>query len=204
MQKHTFKLAGFALFSALVLTACEQKVAEEATTEAVATSSISGTFTADTENSVVEWFGKKVTGEHNGTVQLADASFSVEDGAVISGNATIDLTTIVVKDIEDAEFNAKLKGHLESPDFFNVAEFPTATLAITGANKGDLTIKGITQPVSFDAIVSEADGKIVVTGSITIDRTAYDIRYGSGKFFENLGDKTINDEFTLKFNVVAK
>lgn len=203
MKKVTFQIMTFAVLGAGFLTACAPKAKEEATEVAA----ISGTFNVDTDSSKIQWFGKKVTGEHNGTVKLKEGSFVVEKGALSSGTATIDLTTIVVIDLTDPEWNGKLKGHLESPDFFNIAEFPTASLTFQkGENglAGDLTIKGITKPAKFDAQVSEENGKAVVSGTLTVDRTAYDIRYGSGKFFENLGDKTISDEFSLKFKVVAK
>lgn len=203
MRNVTFKIAAFAVLSAGLLTACAPKAKEEAT-EAT---TVSGTFTVDTDSSTVQWFGKKVTGEHNGTVKLKEGSFVVENGILTSGAATIDLTTIVVIDLTDPEWNGKLKGHLESPDFFNIAEFPTASLTFRKAEsgfEGDLTIKGITKPAKFDAQISEENGKPVVTGTLTVDRTEYDIRYGSGKFFENLGDKTISDEFSLKFKVAAK
>lgn len=206
MKKVTFKLAAFTVLAALLFTACQPKKADE-TVNATTAPGISGSFLADTAASSVQWFGKKVTGEHNGTVKLKEASFVVENGTLKSGAAIVDLTTISNSDLTDSGWNAKLVGHLASEDFFNTAKFPTASIRFQNGENGlagDLTIKGISKPAKVEAQVGEENGKVIVTGSIIIDRTEFDIRYGSGKFFENLGDKTISDEFSLKFKVVAK
>lgn len=208
MKKITLSLAALALLAAFSFSSCtsspEPVVEEEVV---VVEEGISGNFAVDNEASTIEWLGKKVTGEHFGKIAIQDGSFSVENGVLVSGNAVVDMASITVEDIEDEKMNADLVGHLSTEDFFNVAEFPTATLNFNNEGEelvGDLTIKGITKPVSFTAEVNEVDGKAVATGSVTIDRTEYDVKYGSGKFFENLGDKTINDEFTLTFTIVAQ
>ncbi|MEM6345880.1 MAG: YceI family protein [Bacteroidota bacterium] len=169
------------------------------------------------EGSSLGWLAKKVTGQHNGSINVSNGEIKVESGAITAGNFTIDMKTITVLDIPaDNENNGKLAGHLNSPDFFNTDSFPTADFAITkvtalennpDANHivyGNLTIKGITQEISFPAMVSIADDALTAKAVFSIDRTLWDIRYGSGKFFEDLGDKTIYDEFELTVDLNAK
>ncbi|MBC35100.1 MAG: lipid-binding protein [Bacteroidetes bacterium] len=159
-------------------------------------------YVVNTANSIIEWEGKKVTGQHNGTIAIKSASLDMHDNHLHGGNFVVDMTSIVCLDIENEKYNKKLVGHLESDDFFSVETYPTATLKITddaifknGKAKvmGELTIKGKTLPIEFDA--HKADGKI--TAKIVVDRSKYDVRYGSKSFFDNLGDKMIYDDFTL-------
>jgi polyisoprenoid-binding protein YceI len=161
--------------------------------------------------SSVKWEGKKVTGSHNGMIKVSNGTLSFTDGKLSGGDVTIDMTSIVCEDIKDAEYNKKFIGHMASEDFFNIEKHKTATLKIksvtmkgnTAEIKGMLTIKGITKEVSFNAETKNNGGNFEAMGKITIDRTDFDIRYGSKKFFESIGDKMIYDEFTLDFNVVA-
>lgn len=165
----------------------------------------------DAAKSSVTWLGKKVTGEHTGTIALKDGQLLMDGGKLVGGNFTMDMTTLQVTDVKDEKMNAKLKGHLQNDDFFSVATHPTSTLKITkvtpkGGNNyevtGDLTIKGKTNPVTFPATVDSKTG--VGTAKIKIDRAKYDIRYGSKSFFDNLGDKAINDDFELDVNLATK
>ena len=162
--------------------------------------------------SKIEWTGKKVTGEHTGTISVEEGEIEVTDGKITGGTLYIDMNSIVVTDIKDEEMNGKLKGHLMSPDFFNVAEHPKAKLVITkvedkGDGKyhihGELTIKETTEKVEIPATITMEEGKVVAIGETEIDRTVYNIKYGSGKFFDNLGDNMIYDNFTIKFKVGA-
>ena len=136
----------------------------------------------------------------------------LEDGTLVGGNFTIDMNTLTNTDLE-GENKGKLEGHLKSDDFFGVATYPTAKLDITnveaqGGNKyeitGDLTIKEKTHEVTFPATVTTQGNQVTADASITIDRSKYDVRYGSGSFFDNLGDKTIYDEFHLQVSLVAE
>jgi len=163
----------------------------------------------DTQKSNVEWLGKKVTGEHSGTIQLKEGFVQMKKDKLVGGEFIIDMNTIVNTDIEDAEYKAKLEGHLKSEDFFGVENHPTAKLEIKKAsafenNKSKvtahLTIKGITLPVEFE--VEKGTDEMVAT--IVVDRSKYDIRYGSGSFFEGLGDKMIYDDFTLMVSLSLK
>jgi len=150
-----------------------------------------------------------VTGQHDGTIQLKSGELNVEGDVIVGGNFVVDMTTIANSDLEDAGTNAKLVGHLKSDDFFGVEKFPEANLVIkekavfTNSKAkvtADLTIKGTTHPVSFEVI---KDGN-TFTADITVDRSKYDVRYGSGSFFENLGNNLIYDDFTLGVKLVVK
>ena len=165
-------------------------------------------FKADASKSSLKWIGKKVSGEHYGMITLKEGMFTVDGDMITKGKFVIDMTTITVDDLE-GEWRDKLVGHLNSDDFFGTDKHKTATIEITESTKfkgdvatvkGKLTIKGITKPVSFD--VKRHDNKY--TSTVTVDRTMYDIKYGSGKFFDNLGDKMIDDNFTLEVKVYTK
>ena len=167
------------------------------------------TYTVDVAKSTITWIGKKVTGSHNGTIALQSGTLNVDGKKVTGGTFTIDMNSI-----KDADGSAKLEGHLKADDFFGVAKFPTSTFVITkvagsGAAvtvSGNLTIKGISKPLSFPATVTvNTDGTVsALAGKITVDRTKYDIRYGSKSFFDSIGDKAIDDNFELAVKLVAK
>lgn len=175
------------------------------------TSVFAGILKVDAAKSTVKWLGKKVTGEHTGTVALKEGSLVSENGKVTSGKIVMDMTTIVDKDLTDAEWNAKLIGHLKSDDFFAVATHPTSELVLTKVESngstsvftGNLTIKGITNPVTFNATSSKDGKNTSFVGTMTIDRTKFNMKFGSKSFFENLGDKVVYDDFTLDFNLVV-
>ena len=166
----------------------------------------------NTKVSSVEWIGKKVTGQHSGGISIKEGILNLHDGHLSTGKIVMDMSSITNTDME-GEMAQKLVGHLNSPDFFDVANHATATLDITGTkategNKhmisGNLTIKGITKPITFEATVEMKDGKLGAFAEMKVDRTLYDIKYGSGKFFEGLGDKVIDDEFIIKFKIAAE
>ncbi|MBI5915352.1 MAG: YceI family protein [Bacteroidetes bacterium] len=172
------------------------------------------TLRVDTMNSNIQWKAYKVTGEHSGVVNIKSGSLEYNDQGFFSGGSfDIDMTTIKNTDMQ-GDMAGKLEGHLKSDDFFGVAKYPMAKFVITkvvprgkpGEYKitGNLTIKQTTKEVKFDANLTEADGgKIIATGDMKIDRSDFDVRYGSGSFFDGLGDKTIYDEFDLKVKLVA-
>ena len=163
---------------------------------------------ADTAQTKLLWLGEKVTGEHSGTIKLQSGWISLQDNKVASGEFDIDMASI-----KDTENNARLMGHLKSDDFFGVEKFPVAKLVITGSTpfdkgsgtiSGNLTIKDVTNPIEFKAAMQKKDDGTWFFANLSIDRTKYNIRYGSGSFFDNLGDKTIYDEFKLKVNLLVK
>ena len=171
------------------------------------TTVLAGTQKVDVAKSTVKWLGKKVTGQHSGTISIKEGSLDVNKGKVTGGKVVIDMNSIVDTDLTDAAWNAKLVGHLKSDDFFGVATYPTAELVVTKVEgttfTGNLTIKGITNPVSFTAASAKEGGNTVYKGTLTIDRSKFNVKYGSKSFFDNLGDKVIYDEFTLDFNLVV-
>ncbi len=170
------------------------------------------TYTVNLRNSTLEWTGTKVTGSHQGTLSIEEGSITVADGNITGGTIIINMQSIVVTDIKDEGTNAKLKGHLSSDDFFGVAKHPTATFKIVSVKKkegenytikAELTIKGKTETIEFPALIKMEENKLVAIGTAEIDRTKYDIKYGSGSFFDNLGDKAIDDIFKVKLKVGA-
>lgn len=163
----------------------------------------------DTAASKIVYLGKKVTGEHSGTVKIQSGSLTFAKDALTGGSIVADMTSLTNTDITDGEYVKKFLDHMASDDFFSTAKFKTATLTVKSAKKlsgskysvtADLTIKGKTAPVTFEADVT-ADK---ATAKVNVDRTKYDIKYGSGKFFQNLGDKMINDEFSLDVALALK
>ena len=154
-----------------------------------------------TDKSKVVWKGYKVTGSHEGTIAIKSGHLSFDEDKLVGGEFVIDMTSISSTDLQ-GEYKGKLDGHLKSDDFFGVENHPTASLIFTEVNasgknsydvKGDLTIKGKTNPVSF--VISIYGNK--ATATVKVDRSKYDVRYGSASFFDNLKDKTIYDEFDL-------
>jgi polyisoprenoid-binding protein YceI len=162
--------------------------------------------------SSVTWHASKVTGSHFGKVPISSANMDYANGKITGGTFEMDMANLTVEDITDAGSNQKLTGHLKSDDFFSVTKFSKSHLKIknvksTGGNNyeitGDLTIKGITKPVTFPATVVASNGKITTTAEIKFDRTHYDIKYRSGSYFEDLADKLIYDEVKLDVKLVA-
>ena len=155
----------------------------------------------NTSKSKINWLAKKVTGQHEGTVNLKEGVLVFKGQKLVGGNFDVDMTSLTATDLK-GEYQGKLNGHLKSEDFFGTDKFPTSSLVFKTISEkakntytvtADLTIKGITNPVTFDMTVN---GNIAST-KFNVDRTKYDIKYKSGSFFENLGDKTIYDEFEL-------
>ncbi|OZV69068.1 YceI family protein [Winogradskyella aurantia] len=158
----------------------------------------------DVTESTVNWKGYKVTGEHEGTIKLKEGTLMFDGESLVGGNFVMDMTSINTTDLE-GEYKGKLDGHLKSADFFGVEKHPTANLKITNVEgnngkynvKADLTIKNITQPVEFTMYTKENSASAFVK----IDRTKFDIKYGSSSFFDDLKDKAIYDEFDLNVNL---
>ncbi len=165
----------------------------------------------DTKASKVYWTAKKVTGEHTGHVSLQNGTVTLKDGAISNATFTMDMNTIDCTDME-GEWKDKLVGHLKSDDFFSVEKNPTAAFNVKSVKKsgaqtlvtGDLTIKGITHEVSFPVDVKNDNTTLTANGTAKLDRTKWDIRYRSGKFFSDLGDNLIYDEFEIRIELVAK
>ncbi len=166
------------------------------------------TFKVVKESSTVTWKGEKVTGSHTGTIKIKEGGLDYEDGNLKGGKFVIDMTTIKTDEKID-----KLEGHLKSDDFFGVEKYPTATFVITevvnqgprGYNiTGDITIKGITKEIKFVAKIDDTKDQANATAEIVLDRSEFNVRFGSGSFFDGLGDKMIYDNFTLGIDLVVK
>lgn len=171
----------------------------------------------NTAESSLTWVGKKVTGSHEGSISILEGSVQVNRGLIENALVTIDMTSITVSDegMSD-DMKGKLTGHLNSADFFNVAEHDKAMFQLTsfapvkGGDKSDylitgtLTIKGISNSISFPAKVTFDKGMMRAEASLTFDRSKWNIRYGSGSFFDGLGDKMIYDDVEIAFVLVAR
>ena len=157
----------------------------------------------NTTKSQIKWTGKKIGGTHYGGIELIKGELVVDGDQIANGNFVMDMTTISNADVESEEYNQKFVGHLKSEDFFYVEKYPESTLEIKKSSpfkdnqarvSADLTIKGITEQISFDVV---REGSIY-TALIEVDRAKYDVRYGSKSFFNDIGDKAIDDIFTME------
>jgi polyisoprenoid-binding protein YceI len=158
------------------------------------------------EKSQIKWVGKKVTGQHEGTISFENGVLEFKGSKLTGGSFIVNMTSITVTDLKAGQGKEKLEGHLKADDFFGTDKFETAALdfkKVTAKGKGkytviaDLTIKGITNPVTFDLAVTSKNA----TTSFKVDRTKYDIKFKSKNFFENLGDNVIYDDFDLTVNL---
>ena len=178
-------------------------------------------FKLQPQLSTLGWEGKAVTHGHNGNIQFSSGELLVEGNKLTGGTVTVDMKTIKATDITDADTHAKFIGHMATDDFFLVEKYPTATFKIVSVTPlkaakgakattdnvtitGDMTIKEVTNRISFPAKSEVKGGLVTAVGKVVIDRTKYGLKYGSKSFFTSIGDKAINDDFTLNFNVIAK
>lgn len=173
--------------------------------------------TIDPAASKVTWTGKKMTGEHTGGITIKNGTLTWDTQGLQGANVTIDMTTITCTDLEGGAAT-KLVNHLKSPDFFNVEAHPTATFTSTKVEfidgaapgrpnyrvTGNLTIKGITHPITFDVRALFDGQRVIASANLTFDRSKYDVRFGSASFFESIGDKAISDDVQLTFDITAK
>ena len=159
----------------------------------------------DTKESSFVWTGTKVTGKHFGKISVKSSKVDIKDGKLSGGEIIMDMNSITVDDMT-GKWMTKLLNHLKDDDFFTVSKFPTAKLVIKkvygGKVDGELTIKGKTNPISFNYMMSKDKKKY--TGKMTFDRTKYGIVYKSGNFFKDLGDKIIHDEVSIDYTLVVK
>ncbi len=169
---------------------------------------------ADPSATKISWYGDKIIGSfHTGTIGLMDGWLSTEGNVITGGEFRVDMNSIVNTDIKDEKMRDRLVGHLKSDDFFGVEKYPVAKLVITGSSeftdgkatvRGNLTVKEATHPIEFTALWSKTGEVTTYTATIVFDRSKYDVRFGSGKFFSNLGDNAINDEIKLEVELVVK
>lgn len=202
MKKFTLSLALFAATASVFAHGGEEKDVT--------------TYKVQTNESTVTWVGEKVTGSHTGNIGIKEGVITFEKDMIESANITIDMTSITVTDERmDDGTKAKLKGHLDSPDFFHVEEHQTAQFQLTSFEPitsedgmymatGKLTIKGKTEVISFPTQVRFENGALTVSADLTFDRSKFDIRYGSDSFFDNLGDRVIYDDVKINFTLIAR
>ena len=171
-------------------------------------------YEVDTKSSKLHWLGDKVIGDaHDGHVMLKSGSVKYKKDMPIKATMVVDMATITNDDIKKKSLNKKLVDHLLDEDFFYVEKYPTSTLNITKFTKlseasmykvmGDITIRGVTKPVSFDTMMMVDEKMLSAKGKFSLDRTMFNVKYNSKKFFPSLGDKIINDEFDLSFTLKA-
>jgi len=170
-------------------------------------------FHVNSAQSKVEWLGKKVTGEHLGTINVSAGSIVLEGAQIRAADFVVDMRSIENTDLKDIGYKAKLEGHLKSDDFFGVNKFPESKFILTDSKllqngiydvKGNITIKGITNPIEFKVTLDNQEEALHVSGKVVIDRSNFNVRYGSGSFFDNLGDKTIYDDFELNLDLILQ
>ncbi len=207
------------IFATTLFTACGgNKTVETKEEQTVAVGAGDAVYAINHEESVITWTGKKsvVASSHTGAIKTNEGSITVDGGVITAGKFVLDMASITNSDLTDEKANANLVGHLQSADFFDVAVHPTATFEITSASKleqvdtlnnnykiaGNLTIKGITKNIEFPANVTIENGVLTAKADFAIDRTQWEVKYGSGTAFSNLGDKAISD--AIDFNVVLK
>lgn len=217
MKQVTKILSFFVLIG--IAAACGGPQGDKAKTgDAQEVSATTGDVSMKVDNvaSKIEWVGAKPTGKHHGTIGISEGNLMLTDGNIVGGKFTIDMNSIVDVDLTSAEDNGKLVGHLKSPDFFDAAKYPTAVFEITSSEAvsgnpdvthnitGNLTMKDITKSVTFPAWVSiEGNQLTASTPEFVIDRTQWNVQYGSKTIFDNLKDKFINDEISLKISLSA-
>jgi polyisoprenoid-binding protein YceI len=156
----------------------------------------------------IDWLGKKVTGSHHGTIAVKEGELILNENGVASCKIIVDTASIKILDVTDPATNTQFAGHLASDDFFSTEKYPEAILEITSVSgkhvEGNLTIKGISHPVGFDAAVNIDRDTLIATGKLVIDRTKYGMKFRSGNFFKDLGDTLIYNDFELNISVTAK
>jgi len=194
----------------IAIVGCKNKTTEATTTNtdtAMVAEYVGDTYDVNLEASTIEWQGFKPTGSHKGTINITNGSFTTHEGSIQGGSFVIDMNSI-----KESESNARLEGHLKSADFFEVEKYPTANFEVTGLEEkdgrtmlsGNLTLKDATNNVTFPVTVTSDADVITVTSEVfTIDRSKWNVRYGSKSFFDDLKDKYINDDIELKITVTA-
>lgn len=216
MIKRFLKFASIVVL-ALALTNCKNKAEEAETTaaeETAETTAVSTKYLIDTGNSTIMWKGFKPTGTHTGTIAIENGVFTMNADAIESGTFLIDMASITVTDIPvEEEGNAKLTGHLKSDDFFNVEQFPSSAFEVTAFEmkdgkamlSGNLKMKDAENNITIPVTVNENGDTVTITSDkFSIDRSKWNIKYGSKSFFDDLGDKFINDDMELQITLTAK
>ena len=192
----------------IILASCNTNPNQASTQQAQGVATADNIYNIETAQSQITWTGREVsTSYHYGTLDFVSGNFEISNGEIVNGEFIVDMTSINNQDME-GDSKARLEGHLKSDDFFSVESYPTAAISINSSElisdgkwnvSADLSIKGFTHPVNFEMISSE-DGW---SANLVFDRSKYDVRFRSGSFFENLGDKLIYDDIELSINLTT-
>jgi len=171
-----------------------------------------GNYTVNVDSSTIKWTGKEITTDsHYGTLGLKQGAVEVSTAGIVSGNVVVDMNSIQCLDMT-GRGKTKLEGHLRSDDFFGVQSFPEAALSFTSLSAGtsgeihftgDLTIKNITHPITFSGLIHQSGNNYSATINFSFDRTLYDVKYRSGKYFKDLGDKLILDDIDISAKIAV-
>jgi len=198
----------FTFLMLIVLASCNTNPNQATTQQAQGVATADNIYSIETTQSQITWTGREVsTSSHYGTLDFVSGNFEISNGAIVNGEFIVDMTSINNQDMQ-GDSKARLEGHLKSDDFFSVESHPTAAISINSSElisdgkwnvSADLSIKGFTHPVNFEMISSE-DGW---SANLVFDRSKYDVRFRSGSFFENLGDKLIYDDIELSINLTT-
>ena len=211
---NVFMIAGIAMATV----GCKNDTTSEEAKEVATANAEAMEYAVDTTASEIAWEGNKPTGTHTGTIQLKNGTFKANDSIIESGTFVISMTSINVTDLEGDDktnLESHLKGTVEGKegDFFNVNQFPEATFEVTGINtvngktmlQGNLTMKEETKNIEFPVMINQTEEAIEITSEpFAIDRTEWNVNYGSKSVFDGLGDKFINDDIILTLNLKAK
>lgn len=178
-----------------------------------------GVYRIDVEKSMLEWIGRNLNNRHHGRIAIQEGELAIKGGMLSEGNIILDMGAITNLDLQDSGWRNMLISHLKSEDFFATGRFPTASFLLTGweadsvyapeapsgIGTGNLTIKDVTRPISFPAIVApQADGAVKIHAAFDIDRTLWNVCYGSGKLFERLGMHLVHDLISLELFILAR
>jgi rhodanese-related sulfurtransferase len=178
-----------------------------------------GVYHIDTEKSVVEWSGRNINNRHHGRIAISGGEIVLANGRPLSGRFVLDMNTITNLDLQDEGWRGMLLRHLKSEDFFDVERYPTATFELRGAAAlaestpgtpnmeiaGLLTIKETSRSICFPAIIApQEDGSIKAQAALDLDRTLWNVCYGSGKLYERLGMHLVNDLISIELFIVAR
>ena len=188
------------------LTSCNLNTSQSDSSNDTALQASDASYTINPDQSIIVWTGREVTtSKHFGNIYFASGQFEVKSGLISSGEFVVDMTTIDNQDLPE-ERRGRLEAHLKSDDFFSVESHPTALLSILSSESvadgkwmvsGELTIKTFTHPVEFEMSNSNDGWK----ANLVFDRSKYEVKFRSGSFFENLGDKLIYDDIELAINL---
>ena len=171
-----------------------------------------GEYQIDKTKSVVRWIGRTPVKFHDGTIDIQEGNFSVDDNGILNGNIIIDMESINCTDLSGGG-KKSLEEHLMNDDFFSVNKFKTSKINISSEMKpnnglidfkGNLEIKNISNPISFKSSINKTpEGKYTASSKLTFDRSMYNVKYKSKSFFNDLGDKFINDDIEIELEIIT-